>query len=96
MSLCVSRVCVNLCCCPVLTELLAVQDDKQELGSVVSWVLVLKCRLAMHRSASLLDNKEVMALYGEDRVHYCVKDEDCISEVRGLANAAGSLCTSKL
>lgn len=50
----------------------------------------------MYRSASLLDSKEVMALYGEDRDHYCVKDEDCISEVRGLENAAGSLCTSKL
>lgn len=95
MCVCVSRVCVNLCCCPVLTELLAVQDDKQELGSVLR-VLVLKCRLAMYRSASLLDSKEVMALYGEDRDHYCVKDEDCISEVRGPANTVGSLCTSKL
>lgn len=93
--MCVSRVCVNLCCCLVLTELLAVQDDKQELGSFL-WVLVLKCQLTMYRSASLLDNKEVMALYGEDRDHYCVKDEDCISEVSGLANAAGSLCMSKL
>lgn len=95
MCVCVSRICVNLCCCPVLPGLLAVQDDEQELGSVLR-VLVLKCRQAMYRSASLLESKEVMALYGEDRDRYCVKDEDCISEVRGLENAAGSLCTSKL
>lgn len=36
---------------------------------------------AMYRSSSL-DNKELMAVYGGERDHYYVRDEDCTSEVR--------------
>lgn len=64
-------------------------EDAQKLCSAVLQTFVKflffwrirRKMTAMYRSTSL-ENKELMALYGDERDDYFVRDEDCTSEVR--------------